>query len=298
MEPEDHVPERRTDKSSRRGTTEANGSHDSPASFERQLDALGRLQEIITTLRGPDGCPWDQRQTLQSLAPNLLEEACETIDAVESVAGPATRSAEICEELGDLLMNIFLGARIAEEDGGFDLAAVASGVSEKLVRRHPHVFGTETIDSVEGVLERWTAIKAAERGGGSRPSLLAGVPRSLPPLSGAYELGRRAAKVGFDWASPRAVLEKVREELAEVEACLCSGTESPRERLAEEIGDLLFAVANLARKADIAPQEALRGANRKFRRRFQYMEEHSTRALEALSLEELEELWQRAKEAE
>lgn len=296
----------------------------SPATITRmdaKLSSLQRLQEIVETLRGPDGCPWDREQTLRSLRRNFLEEACEVIDAIEngssksSEAVPLHENSEVCEELGDLLMNIFLAARIAEEAGGFDLESVVTRICDKLVFRHPHVFGSEKIDDVEGVLSRWETLKRLEKDdNGSEvtsagpKSLLDKVPRSLPPLAAAYEMTRQAAKVGFDWKSARDVLDKVREEVGEVETCLveceASGSDSSPEdtdKLRDEIGDLLFAVVNIARKVDISPEEALRSTNRKFDGRFRFVEKHvndESSDGRTLTLEEMEELWQEAKRRE
>lgn len=270
--------------------------------MDKKIASLRRLQEIVETLRGPDGCPWDRKQTIRSLRRNFLEESCEVIDAIESNGnGDLNQSPAVCEELGDLLMNIFLAARIAEEEGGFDLEAVATRICEKLVFRHPHVFGSEKIDDVDGVLSRWEALKKQEKGeaeGGEKPSSqLDRVPRSLPPLTAAHELSRQAAKLGFDWKRPEDVLEKIREEIGEVEDCLDKSP--PRtDNLRDEIGDLLFAVVNLARKVDISPDEALRSTSRKFYRRFQFIEKNLEERDDPMSLEEMEKLWQEAKRQE
>lgn len=270
--------------------------------MDKKIASLRRLQEIVETLRGPDGCPWDRKQTIRSLRRNFLEESCEVIDAIESNGdGDLNQSPAVCEELGDLLMNIFLAARIAEEEGGFDLEAVATRICEKLVYRHPHVFGSEKIDDVDGVLSRWEALKkqekAAAEGGEKSSSQLDRVPRSLPPLTAAHELSRQAAKLGFDWKRPEDVLEKIREEIEEVEDCL-DKSPSRTDNLRDEIGDLLFAVVNLARKVDISPDEALRSTSRKFYRRFQFIEKSLEERDDPMSLEEMEKLWQEAKRQE
>ena len=296
--------------------------------MDAKLASLQRLQQIVETLRGPDGCPWDRQQTLRSLRRNFLEEACEIVDAIETGScddirennhGVATATLplhdnpEVCEELGDLLMNIFLAARVAEEAGGFNLESVVTRICDKLVYRHPHVFGSEKIDDVDGVLSRWEALKQTEKKDRAKEgnpnkdnaqiSRLDKVPRSLPPLSAAHELTRLAAKIGFDWRQARDVLDKVREEIDEVETCLDSfdGSETETDKLRGELGDLLFAVVNVARKVDISPEEALRSTNRKFYRRFRFVEKHvDDHAVNGrtLTLEEMEELWQEAKRQE
>ncbi|MBI4586344.1 MAG: MazG family protein [Planctomycetes bacterium] len=205
-------------------------------------------------------------------------------------------------------MNIFLAARVAEEAGGFSLVEVANGISQKLVRRHPHVFGGEKIDKVPGVLSRWSALKAQEKAPANAPegiaapaseSVLDGIPRSLPALEAAFELGRRAAKIGFDWPNAAAAIKKVYEEAAEIESCLAAPAPS-RARLQYEIGDLLFAVVNVARKLGIAPEPALRQTMQKFRQRFHPVEERVRKSPPgaAPTLEEMERLWQQAKTSE
>jgi MazG family protein len=268
--------------------------------------AFERLEEIVEALRGPDGCPWDRAQRLEDMSRYILEEACEVADAVADSRGEATRSVK--EELGDLLMNILLSARIAEEEGAFDIAGVADGIREKLIRRHPHVFpdagGRRTrADGVQEVLATWSAIKEEERKEEPPPdvprSRLDGVPRSLPALERSFEIGKRAARAGFDWPSARGALEKVSEEVREIEALIDgpeAGRDGPaaRDRIEEEIGDLLFAVVNVSRKLDIRPEAALRRTIRKFRGRFRRIEERFPR-MEAASLEEMEAVWQEAK---
>jgi MazG family protein len=257
--------------------------------MDAQIGGLKRLLEIVETLRGPNGCPWDRAQRLADMPKNLLEECCETIDALESASGEPTDP--VCEELGDLLMNIFLCAQIAQEAGAFSMAEVADGICAKLVRRHPHVFGDATAETVDDVLERWNSIKEEERASSARSprSRLDGVPRSLPPLERAHQLGRAAAKVGFDWPNSNGAFQKVEEELEELKAA----AHSP-ERAEEELGDLLFAVANLCRKMDVPPDRALRRTLKKFESRFRYIEEKLP-AMEESSLDELESLWQQAK---
>ena len=285
--------------------------------MDEKLAALKRLLEIVDILRGPAGCPWDKAQKMENMGRYLLEEASEVVDAIEDtlptdatdLPGDKTPAAKLSsvksrervgEELGDLLMNIFLLAKIAEDEGGFNIAHVADGIARKLVRRHPHVFGTTVVKGVDDVLANWNAIKEEEKKAASgpsspQPSRLDGVPRALPPLERALELGRKAAKAGFDWPDPRGALEKVREELSEVEALLeASGSGGSRAKLEEELGDLLFAVVSLCRKLDIAPDSALRRTLKKFCDRFRALEERFPK-LEETSLEAMEAAWQGAK---
>lgn len=281
----------------------------SDRAHEEKVRQLRRLQEVVETLRGPDGCPWDREQTLGSLSKNFLEEACEVIDAIDrSPESSRSSSDAICEELGDLLMNIVLAARVAEEEDGFSLADVAREITAKLIRRHPHVFGDEKIDDTDAVLERWKEIKAQEKADGlssgaafdteEPPSILDDVPKSLPPIAAAFSLGKKAAQVGFDWPDTDGPKNKIHEEIRELEGALSEGA-APR--IEHEIGDLLLAVVNFSRKAGIAPDTALRKANRRFRRRFQSVEmflEQSKAAGKTPSLEEMEARWQAAKRSE
>ncbi|OAM79112.1 nucleoside triphosphate pyrophosphohydrolase [Devosia elaeis] len=232
---------------------------------------ISRLIEIMAALRNPDGgCPWDLEQDFRSIRHYTIEEAYEVADAIER-----EDFADLREELGDLLLQPIYHAQMAKEGGHFDIGDVVYAVTEKLIRRHPHVFGDVTADGAGDAQERWEAIKAkeraakAERKGDSEPSLLDDVPQVLPALARAEKLTRRAAKVGFDWPDLPAVRAKVEEELAEVAEVEASGDEGA---LREEIGDLLFAVANLARKAGVDPEAALRDANSKFTRRFHHVE--------------------------
>jgi MazG family protein len=260
--------------------------------MDPRLTALERLVTIVDTLRGPGGCPWDRAQKLGNMARYIEEEASEVVDAIEDSAGaPAT---SVCEELGDLLMNVVLAARIAADEGGFTLGEVAERIADKLVRRHPHVFGSGSAATVDDVLANWNAIKAAERSSlaASPPSRLDGVPRSLPALERAYELGKKAAKAGFDWPDAAGALEKVREEAREVEEALHAGPQ----RLEAELGDLLLAVVNLCRKCDIRPSPALRRTIERFRQRFHHIERQHPN-MENVPLPELESAWQAAKSA-
>jgi tetrapyrrole methylase family protein/MazG family protein len=258
---------------------------------DASLPGLDQLRAIVAALRAPNGCPWDQEQTHVSLRAGLLEEAYEVTAAID-----AADDANLREELGDLLLQVVFHAQIAEEEGRFAFDAVALGIAQKLVRRHPHVFaGENAADSAE-VLVRWEDIKRQERGGAAEESALAGVSPGLPALQYAAKIQKRAAKVGFDWQETRPVLEKIKEELAEVEADLEAGL--PME---EELGDLLFAVVNLARKLEVDAEVALGGATRKFARRFLGVEELArTRGIgmAGSSLEALDQLWDEVKAAE
>lgn len=266
---------------------------------------LDDLIRIMATLRGPDGCPWDRVQTLASLRPFLLEETYEALEALDAGDHPG-----LCEELGDLLFEIVFLARIAEEQGDFTIADAIDGVASKLVRRHPHVFSdADKLSQAEQVRGRWEEHKAAERAGSDetkKRTLLSGVPITLPALLRAYEYSSRAATVGFDWVKAADVLEKMEEELREIRDVVDrvdqvgSGSDGLG-RVEEEIGDLLFAIANLSRKLGVEPEAALRRANDKFRERFTAVEERIEARGERLqekTLEELEAEWQDVKRRE
>jgi tetrapyrrole methylase family protein / MazG family protein len=263
------------------------------------------LVRIMQALRAPGGCPWDREQTLQSLRPYVLEETYELLDALDR-----QDLASIQEELGDFLYEAVFLAQIAEEAGHFSIADAIDGIARKLVRRHPHVFTPDGAPlseaspamTADDVVRKWEDLKAAERGAAGQVAkpLLAGVPRSLPALIRAYELTARAATVGFDWASPDQVLEKVDEELAEIRAELATPVPD-RDRLEAEVGDWLFACANYARKLGVEPEAALRRAGRTFQDRFTHMEAHcgaSGRRLNDLTLDQLNDLWDAAKQVE
>ncbi|MGQ9591574.1 MAG: nucleoside triphosphate pyrophosphohydrolase [Planctomycetota bacterium] len=273
--------------------------------MDRKLEALRKILEIIDRLRGPGGCPWDRSRKLEDMGRYLTEEVAEAVDAIEDGGGAPT--ARVCEELGDVLMNLLLAARIAEDEGGFDAADVANRIAEKLVRRHPHVFGAAHADGVEDVVSNWETIKneeASEDGSPPRKSRLDSVPRNLPLLERAREIGRAAALDGFDWPDPEGALEKVAEEFGEVRAALERARASPggisgeagRELLQSELGDLLFAVTNLCRKLDISPEASLRRTLKKFRDRFEAVE-RTFPDLRAATLEDMEAVWQAAKKA-
>ena len=254
------------------------------------LPPLERLRLVVAHLRAPDGCPWDREQTHASLRAGLLEEAHEVIDAIN-----LQDDANLREELGDLLLQVVFHAQIATEEGRFDLNAVAHEICEKLVRRHPHVFGTDQCANSDEVLVRWDEIKRAEKGH-TTESLLEGISKGLPALIRSQKTQKKAAKIGFDWDSPPPVLEKIREELREVEAELGG---DPR-RIEEEIGDLLFSVVNLARKTGTDAEVALLGAVERFSSRFRKMEalaQERRLPLESLGLEKLDHLWDEVKRA-
>ena len=262
--------------------------------------AIAALIALMARLRDPQsGCPWDQKQTFATVAPFTIEEAYEVADAIESGDPRKLR-----DELGDLLFQVVFHARMAEERGWFDFAQVASAIHEKLMRRHPHVFGGQTLSGEAELSNAWEEQKARERaaGGGAAGSVsaLADVPRGLPALVRAAKLGKRAGRVGFDWESAAQVREKVLEELGEVDAASAGGaTNSPA--VVEEIGDLLFAVTNWSRHLKIDAEEALRAANSKFERRFRDMESLARErglSLETLSPQQWENLWQESKALE
>jgi ATP diphosphatase len=252
------------------------------ADSKRAMAEIERLAGIMARLRGPDGCEWDRAQDFASIAPYTLEEAHEVADAIARGNMP-----DLCEELGDLLLQVVFHARMAEEAGHFTLTDVARGIADKMERRHPHIFGPDAGSATAGeVRATWEEIKAREK---PRDSVLDGIALALPALTRAEKLASRAARKGFDWPDATGPLGKIHEELAEVEAA-----ESEADR-AEEIGDLLFAAANYARKLGVDPEDALRQANRKFERRFRKIEQVSGFAV--LSLESQEALWQAAKQA-
>lgn len=258
---------------------------------------LDRLDEIIRILRGDNGCPWDRKQTPRKMALYLIEEAHELLAAIDDDDPDAVR-----EELGDVLFQIVFIARMYQEKGRFDLNAAARTSREKMVRRHPHVFGEESADDAEAVRRRWHTIKMAEKGDQAPESVLDSVPRSLPAFMRAYRIAERAARTGFDWENLAGVMEKVEEEWAELKVALADaearGDEKRREMVAMEFGDLLFTLANVARFAKIHPETALAGATRKFELRFRHMEAAVARRgkrLEALTPAEFDALWESAK---
>jgi MazG family protein len=262
-----------------------------------------RLVEIMRALRAPDGCPWDREQTHASLRPFVLEETYEMLDAIEG-GDPA----RLREELGDFLYEAVFLAQISEEAGDFSIGDALDAIADKLVRRHPHVFARHTEDGPPvtslQVIEKWETMKARERASEgvdpSRPprTTLSGVPKTLPSLLRAYEISARAAAVGFDWSRPADVIDKIQEEVAEVRQEVESGLAGQLSRAEDEMGDLLFSIANLSRKLGIEPEGALRRANDKFTRRFEAMERafaERGRTLSEVSLDEMESEWQQVK---
>ena len=260
------------------------------------MSDIDRLLAVMARLRDPErGCPWDLEQTFETIAPHTVEEAYEVLDAVRR-----GDMAALVDELGDLLFQIVFYARLGREAGVFDFADVARAVSDKMVRRHPHVFGDEPTPDAAARTRRWEAIKAAERAARNDGGALDGVVRALPALSRALKLQRRAARVGFDWRSVEPVLGKLHEEIAELEAEL-DRPDAPPARVADEIGDLLFSCVNLARHVGADPEAALREANDKFERRFRRVEAllaAAGRTPEQASPEEMDRLWERAKSEE
>jgi nucleoside triphosphate diphosphatase len=269
--------------------------------IDRVGERFERLVEIMRRLRAPDGCPWDREQTHASLRPYVLEETYEVLEAIES-----GQPAHLCEELGDFLFEAVFLARISEEAGDFTIGDAIDAISNKLVRRHPHIFerqiGDPTLTSGQ-VIEKWETLKARERAAAGTPektkTTLSGVPKTLPALLRAYEVSFRAAAVGFDWAKPDDVLDKIEEEVAEVRREVESGATGNLSRAEEEMGDLLFAIANFSRKLGIEPEAALRRATDKFTKRFEAMEHQFAargKRLNESTLEEMEAEWKVVKE--
>ncbi len=261
------------------------------------LAALQQLIAVVAQLRDPNGgCPWDLAQTPETLIPFVLEEAYETVDAIRQ-----GEPAAIADELGDLLLQVVLQAQIASEAQQFDLATVAETIAAKLIRRHPHVFGNSEAATVEQVRQTWEAIKAEEERADNpdAPSLaprLARYARSLPPLTAALKISRKAAEVGFEWEEVAEVWEKFHEELGEFEQALAAETQAEQQA---ELGDLLFTIVNLARWYGLDPEAALQGTNQRFVQRFSHIEQSlAGRALSDYSLAEQEQLWQAAKQAQ
>jgi MazG family protein len=269
---------------------------DKPTPDSLPREPLARLLAVMAWLRDPQhGCPWDINQTFRSIAPYTIEEAYEVADAIERDDMLALK-----EELGDLLLQVVYHAQMASEAGAFGFADVAAAIADKMVDRHPHVFGDLVIADADAQTVSWEARKAAERakkGGNQAAGALDGVARALPALLRAEKIQKRAARVGFDWKETAPVIDKIEEELGELRAELAAGTVDPA-RVSDELGDVLFAVANLARHCRVDPEAALRGTNDKFERRFRYLEsrlaEQGRKPAEA-TLAEMEALWQEAK---
>jgi MazG family protein len=260
-----------------------------PAMPKRTFDDLVKL---MTTLRAPGGCPWDRKQTLADLKPYVIEESYEVVDAIDR----DDRSA-LLEEVGDFLLEAVFIAEITREEGSFDIYDSITAIHEKLVRRHPHVFGDVEARDAEQVLVNWEKLKSDERKAENK-GVLSGVPQSLPALLKASRLTEKAARVGFDWRRTQDVFDKLEEEIQELHEAIETGK---KEHVHEELGDLLFTIANIARKLEVNAEEALQSTNRKFQSRFQSMESkvhRSGRNLDQLSLEEMDALWDEAKAAE
>lgn len=266
--------------------------------------AFGELVELMARLRSPGGCPWDREQTFATIAPYTIEEAYEVADAIQR-----NDMGELRGELGDLLFQSVFHARMAEEAGSFDIEDVLRGLVDKMVARHPHVFGDGLVETAEAQTVAWEEMKAAERAAkashGQNPeiaSAIDGVALALPALMRAEKLTKRAGRVGFDWPSPEPVLAKLQEEIGELEEAIAPPKDSrDQAHVAEELGDILFVVANLCRKLDVDAEEALRNANSKFQKRFRAMEEMARtqgRDFAKLSLDEQEELWMAVKAAQ
>ena len=266
------------------------------------------LVALMARLRSPEGCPWDREQTYATLAPMLLEEAYEAFEAVEEAR--EGRPLELRDELGDLLFQIVFYAQVASERGEFAIADVIEAIHSKMVRRHPHVFGDVRLRDNEELLRNWEAMKAEEKraagrgAGAAEASLLDGVSTKAPALMEAHQLATKAARVGFDWQRLEDIFDKLHEEIEELRAAIreqeaaAPGAEAEAARVREEVGDLLFAVTNIARHLGVEPEAALKLTNRKFRRRFRHIEQGLTargREPGAATLDEMEELWQEAK---
>lgn len=262
------------------------------------LNGVRRMVDVVQRLRGPGGCPWDREQTLDTLKPFAVEEVYEVVDAIES-GDPARHR----EELGDLLLQVALQSQIRAEEGAFTFDDVAAALAEKLVRRHPHVFGDVKAETSGEVLKNWQAIKAGEKKGdaeGEPASAVGGIPRHLPALQRAQRIQGRAARVGFDWEHTADVLAKVEEEVDEIRAELGAEARDPR-RVRDEMGDLLFALVNLCRFLDVEAEDALRAATDKFTRRFQGVEARvhgEGRRMQDCSLAELDAHWEGVKSGE
>jgi MazG family protein len=262
--------------------------------MSRAQAAIERLLSIMERLRGPQGCPWDREQTLHTLRPYVLEETYEVLEAID-----AGDPGEHCEELGDLLLQIVFQAQLRKEEGRFEFADVADAISGKLVSRHPHVFGDADAKDAEAVLRQWAALKREEKrrkGGGE--SVLEGVPREMPALARADRLTEKASRIGFDWPDAAGARAKVGEELGELDQAIARGD---RDSIEHELGDALFALANLSRKLGIPPEEALRGTLARFVARFTHVERELARrgvAHGQATLAEMDAIWDEAKALE
>ncbi|CCM75593.1 nucleoside triphosphate pyrophosphohydrolase [Rhizobium mesoamericanum] len=267
---------------------------------------ISRLIEIMAALRNPEtGCPWDIVQTFETIKPYTIEEAYEVSDAIER-----NDMDDLCDELGDLLLQVVFHARMAEEAGEFSFGDVVEAITGKMIRRHPHVFARSDADTPDAVKKQWEDIKQAEKRQRAerrakrgisedfKAGFLGSVQRSFPALTEALKLQERAAKVGFDWSAPEPILDKIEEEIGELRVALAEGD---RTKVSDELGDLIFAIVNIGRHVKADPEQSLRGTNTKFRRRFSHIEtvlDAEGETLEAASLERMEEIWQAAKAIE
>lgn len=252
---------------------------------------LERLIDIMKLLRSEEGCPWDREQTHDSLKKYLIEETYEYLEVVD-----LEDKARMCEELGDVLLQIVFHARIAEENGDFNIEDVINGVCDKMIHRHPHVFDDVTAETSSQVLKNWEEIKKKEKGVTNQTSVLQGVPKNLPALMRSYKVQQKAAQVGFDWTNPGDVFAKIREEIDELEA---EYNKQNKSGIDEEFGDVLFSVVNLSRFLKVHPELSLTQSTDKFIGRFEYIEKRASeqgRTLDGMSLEEMEALWVEAKE--
>ena len=258
---------------------------------------FNKLVELMATLRGPDGCPWDKEQNIESLTPYIIEEAYEVVAAIDESSGTPTEA--IKDELGDLLFQVIFLSRLAEEEGSFDISDVIDGITEKMIRRHPHVFSDTTVKDSKEVLKNWDTIKKGENDGkDTKNGLLDGIPEALPALLRAGKVSKKAATTGFDWKEVSQVMDKVFEEIEEFKVSL---VENDQRAVEEEMGDILFALVNVSRFVNIDPERALRKTIKKFIDRFHYIERTITndkRRLDETSIEEMEELWTKAKKEE
>ncbi len=250
-----------------------------------ELKELKELIEVIAKLRSPEGCPWDREQTHRSLKPHMLEEAYEAVDAIDS-----GDMVNLREELGDVLLQVLLHSQIADEEGAFNVEDVAKELKEKLIHRHPHVFGTAQVNSASDVLENWDKLKKEEKT--YRKSAMDGISKSQSALMSAQKISKKAVKTGFEWRSEEELYECINSEFEEFKEAKNQGD---RDAMEDEFGDILFATVNLARWNKIDAEQALLRANRKFMTRFRKMEELATKPLEEYSFEEFDALWRRAK---
>lgn len=257
----------------------------------REKSPLYLLKEIAEILRGENGCVWDKEQTISSLKPYLIEETYEVYDAIEKGS-----TENLKEELGDLIYQVYAISQIAEEENRFSIEDVVLGIIEKLIRRHPHVFGSDKVASSAEVTDKWEKIKKKEKKKGE--SILDGVPRNLPSLLMAYRIQEKAARIGFDWKKIDDALPKLHEELDELKSAI---QEKNEKKIIEESGDILFSIVNLYRFLKINPEEALRNSNDKFIERFRKIEKHAAqegRSIDSMTLSELDELWEKAKKSD